>query len=70
MLSEDLIQGAKGAAAYTGLPERTIFHLTEKCRLPVVRLGRSLFYRKSDLDSVFTAPKPEETDSSPKSAAA
>ena len=55
MLSEDLIRGAQGAAEYTGLPVRTIYHMTEKSLLPVIRKGRSLFYRKSDLDLAFTS---------------
>jgi hypothetical protein len=55
MLSRDLIRGAKGAAEYTGLPVRTIYHMTEKSLLPVIRKGRSLFYRKSDLDLAFTS---------------
>lgn len=55
MLSDDLIRGAKGAAEYTGLPVRTIYHMTEKSLLPVIRKGRALFYRKSDLDLAFTS---------------
>ena len=55
MLSEDLIRGARGAAEYTGLPVRTIYHMTEKSLLPVIRKGRALFYRKSDLDLAFTS---------------
>ena len=55
MLSDDLIRGAKGAAAYTGLPVRSIYHLTEKGLLPKIQKGRSLYYRKSDLDRTFTA---------------
>jgi len=55
MLSEDLVRGAKGAAEYTGLPVRTIYHMTEKSLLPVIRKGRALFYRKSDLEAAFRA---------------
>lgn len=55
MLSHDLIRGAKGAAEYTGLPVRTIYHMTEQSLLPVIRKGRALFYRKSDLDVAFTS---------------
>jgi hypothetical protein len=55
MLSDDLIRGAKGAADYTGLPVRTIYHMTDKALLPVIRKGRALFYRKSDLDLAFTS---------------
>jgi hypothetical protein len=55
MLSDDLIRGAQGAADYTGLPIRTIYHMTEKSLLPVIRKGRALFYRKSDLEAAFRA---------------
>ena len=55
MLADDLINGARGAAAYTGLSERTIYHLVESKRLPVTRLGTRLYFRKSELDRVFQA---------------
>ena len=55
MLSDDLIKGARAAAAYTGLTERSIYHMTERGLLPVIRKGRTLFYRKSDLDAAFSA---------------
>ena len=54
-LADDLLKGAKCAADYTGLPVRTIYHMTEKSQLPVIRKGRVLFYRKSDLDLAFTS---------------
>lgn len=54
MLSEDLIQGAREAAKFTGLTERTIYHLTEKGEIPVIRKGRILFYRKTDLEKSFS----------------
>ena len=54
-LADDLIQGAKGAAEYTGLSEKQIYHLAEKGSLPVIRLGtRVLYFRKSDLDAAFS----------------
>lgn len=55
MLSEDLIKGARGAAKYLGISERSVYHMTEKRQLPVIRKGRTLFYRKSDLDQAFTS---------------
>lgn len=55
MLSEDLIKGARGAAGYLGLSERSIYHMTENGQLPVIRKGRALYFRKSDLDRSFTA---------------
>jgi excisionase family DNA binding protein len=53
MLSKDLVSGAKGAAEYTGLPQRMIYHLVEKQHVPVIRMGKRMFFRKSDLDAAF-----------------
>lgn len=52
-LSEDLIMGGRGAAKFTGLPERTIYHLVETARIPAIKMGRQLFFRKSDLERAF-----------------
>lgn len=51
----DLLSGAAGAAAYMGLPQRTIYRLTEQGHIPAIRKGRRLYYRKSDLDRAFSA---------------
>lgn len=53
MLKDDLLHGAKAAAEFTGLPVRTIHHLTEKGRLPHLRKGAMLFYKKSELVAAF-----------------
>lgn len=55
MLSDDLIKGAKGAAEYLGISERSVYHMSERRLLPVIRKGRMLFYRKSDLDQAFSS---------------
>jgi excisionase family DNA binding protein len=55
MLSEDLIKGARAAASYLGLSERSVYHMTEQGQLPVIRKGRTLFYRKTDLEAAFRA---------------
>jgi len=52
-MQSDLISGAEAAAAYTGLPRRVIYRLTEQGHLPVRRMGRRLYYRKSELDQAF-----------------
>jgi excisionase family DNA binding protein len=55
-LADDLLKGARAAAAYVGLPEKQIYYLAEKGGLPVVRLGtRVLYFRKSDLDRAFSS---------------
>lgn len=54
-LASDLIKGCKAASAFTGLPERTIYHLAESGKVPVIRMGkRMLLFRKSDLERAFS----------------
>lgn len=53
MLNSDLISGAIAAAAYCGLTPREIYHLTENGRLPVIKKGRKLFFKKSELEAAF-----------------
>ncbi len=57
---ESLLTTAK-AAAYTGLPNRTIRWLADSRRLPFVQLAGSLrgkrFFRASDLDRVVLGGK-------------
>lgn len=55
MLSDDLIIGAKGAATYSGLSARQVYHLSAGGRLPVIKKGKRLYFRKSDLDAAFRA---------------
>lgn len=49
----DIVQGAAGAAAYLGVKPRTIYHLAEKGLVPVIRKGKLMFFRKSELDAAF-----------------
>ena len=55
MLSDDLLAGATAAAKYSGLTTRGVYHLVEKGHLPVVRKGKKLFFRKSELDRAFSS---------------
>lgn len=57
-MRHDLITGAAGAAAYTGLPRRKIYRLVDDGHLPCVRKGRRLFFRKSELDGAFRHGRP------------
>lgn len=52
-LSDDLIEGANGAAAFIGTKPRTVYHLVEIGALPCKRMGKKLFFRKSELDAAF-----------------
>lgn len=53
MLNEDLISGAKAAAAFIGTKPRVVYHLVEKGHLPVIRTGKSMWFRKSELEAAF-----------------
>jgi len=53
MLSDDLLSGAKAAAAYLGETPRAVYHMTENGQLPCIRKGRKLYFRKSELEAAF-----------------
>lgn len=53
MSDMDLLVGAEGAARFTGLSARAIYHLVETRQLPAIRKGRRLFFRKSELEQAF-----------------
>jgi excisionase family DNA binding protein len=54
VLADDLLAGAGAAAAYLGIGRSAVYHLTEGGHLPVIRKGKRLFYRKSELDRAFS----------------
>lgn len=53
MLSSELLTGAKAAAAYIGVTPRSVYHLTAAGQLPVIRKGRRMYFRKSELEAAF-----------------
>ncbi|MBB3475598.1 helix-turn-helix domain-containing protein [Sphingomonas sp. BK345] len=55
MLSEDLLDGANAAAAFIGVKPRVIYHLAEGGHLPVIRKGRRLYFRKTELEAAFSS---------------
>lgn len=55
MLSQDLLAGAEAAAQFSGLTPRAIYHLVEAGELPVIRKGRRLYFRKSELERAFSS---------------
>ena len=55
MLADDLLSGATAAADYIGVKPRAVYHLVEEGRLPVVRMGKRLYFRKSELERAFSA---------------
>jgi excisionase family DNA binding protein len=52
-MNTDLIEGATDAAAFTGLSRRKIYRLAEQGHVPVIRKGRRLYFRKSELERAF-----------------
>jgi len=55
MLADDLLPGAVAAAAYIGVTPRAVYHMVESQNLPVTRIGKRLYFRKSELERAFTA---------------
>ena len=55
VLRNDLLIGARAAADYTGLTERSIYHMVEKEKIPHSRVGMRIFFRRSELDIHFSS---------------
>ena len=55
MLLDDLIKGAKGVESETlgRIKARQIYHMVENGQLPVIRKGRSMYFRRSELEAAF-----------------
>lgn len=53
MLANDLLAGANAAATFVGLTPRAVYHLVEAGQLPVIRKGKRLYFRKSELEAAF-----------------
>lgn len=49
----DIIDGAQGAADFLGVSRSVIYGLVRHERIPVIRKGRKLFFRKSELEAAF-----------------
>ena len=54
-LSADLLAGADAAASYVGISRRAIYHMVEAGHLPVIRKGRAMFFRRSELEKAFSS---------------
>lgn len=55
MLGTDLIKGAKAVETETGglITQRQVYHMVENGRLPVIRKGRTMYFRRSELEAAF-----------------
>lgn len=55
MLGNDLIKGAKAVESETGgvITQRQVYHMVENGQLPVIRKGRSMYFRRSELEAAF-----------------
>ena len=54
-LSDDLLAGARAAAEFSGISQRAIYHLVEAGLLPVIRKGKRLYFRRSELERAFSS---------------
>jgi len=54
MIKDDLIVGARAAAEHIGLSPRFVYSMVERGDLPVIRSGKRLLFRKSELDRALT----------------
>jgi excisionase family DNA binding protein len=54
-LSEDLLPGAKSAAKFVGVTPRAIYHMVYAGHLPAIRVGKRLYFRRSELERAFTS---------------
>lgn len=52
-LADDLLAGADAAAAFIGKTPRAVYQMTYAGHLPVIRKGRKLYFRKSELEAAF-----------------
>lgn len=52
-LYEDLLPGANAAAVFIGVTPRSVYHMVETGQLPVIRKGRKLWFRRSELEAAF-----------------
>lgn len=61
MLGNDLIKGAKAVEDETGglITQRQVYHMVENGRLPVIRKGRAMFFRRSELEQAFRSTPDE-----------
>ena len=50
---KDALLKYEGASEYTGLTERSLKHIVAKRLIPVVHIGRRVYFRQSDLDQLI-----------------
>lgn len=54
-LADDMLNGVAAAARHCGLPARSIYNMVGAKTVPFKRVGRRVFFRKSELDAFFRA---------------
>jgi excisionase family DNA binding protein len=55
VLKDDIIVGAKAAGAHCGLSPRFIYSMVERGELPVIRSGKRLLFRKSEIERALSS---------------
>lgn len=55
MLLTDLIKGAKAVETETGgvITARQVYHMVDNGLLPVIRKGRAMYFRRSEIEDAF-----------------
>ncbi len=61
MLGTDLIKGAKGVEEYSNglIDARQVYRMVDAKILPVIRKGRTMYFRKSELEAAFKSDATE-----------
>ncbi len=52
-LQDDLLDGAAAIAAFIGKSDRMVYHMASTGQLPVIRKGRRIYARRSELEAAF-----------------
>jgi excisionase family DNA binding protein len=56
-INDDLLEGAKQIAQYTGNSVRRIYYLADRGAIPAFHIGKTLCARKSELDMHYSADR-------------
>lgn len=52
-LAEDLLEGAAAIGAFLNKSDRATYHMIYTGRIPVIRKGRRIYARRSELEAAF-----------------
>ena len=57
VFGEDLLKGAKEFSEHTGgkVSPAQVYHMVEREQVPFIKIGKTLYFRKSEIEAVFSA---------------